>query len=82
MIKLSTLDIGIIVSYVIIVLIFGFLIRRRASSDTNSYFLGGKKIPWWVLGASGMSSNFDITGTMLIVSLFLCPRHKAVLGNR
>lgn len=41
---------------------------RRASQGINEYFLGGKKIPWWILGASGTASNFDMTGTMIIVS--------------
>jgi solute:Na+ symporter, SSS family len=43
--------------------------ERRASAGIDSYFLGGRKIPWWALGASGMASNFDVSGTMINVAL-------------
>ena len=33
----------------------------------NSYFLGGNRIPWWILGISDASGMFDISGTMLLV---------------
>ena len=31
----------------------------------EEYFLGGRSIPWWALAASGMSSNLDVSGTMI-----------------
>ncbi|MEA3499924.1 MAG: sodium:solute symporter, partial [Candidatus Marinimicrobia bacterium] len=34
----------------------------------DSYFLGDRSMPWWALGSSGMSSNLDISGTMIIVA--------------
>ena len=34
----------------------------------ESYFIAGRKLPWWALGISGMASWLDITGTMIIVS--------------
>lgn len=37
----------------------------------EDYFLGGRKIPWWIIGFSGMASNLDVTGTMVITSMFL-----------
>lgn len=33
--------------------------------DTSDFFLGGRTIPWWCLAASGMSSNLDVSGTMI-----------------
>ena len=53
-------------------LIFGAAayLERRAGKDINSYFLANQKMPWWVLGMSGSSTSFDITGTMWIVSVF------------
>ena len=33
----------------------------------DSYFLGGKCLPWYLLGISDASGMFDITGTMLMV---------------
>jgi Na+/proline symporter len=34
----------------------------------QAYFLGGNKMPWYVLGISNASGMFDISGTMLLVS--------------
>ena len=39
--------------------------QKKASKDIDTYFLGNRKLPWWVLGASGMASNTDIAGTMI-----------------
>jgi len=67
-IELAFIDKIIIVAYFVLIVVVGFLMTKIASKGIESYFLGGKKIPWWVLGASGTASNFDITGTMVIVS--------------
>src|SRR5690606_16840575 len=41
---------------------------RRAGRGADDYFLGGRHIPWWALGASGMASNLDVAGTIVIIS--------------
>lgn len=50
-------------------IIIGMWFQRKASQNIDSYFLGDRELPWWALGASGMSSNLDISGTMIIVAL-------------
>ncbi|MBI1292862.1 sodium:solute symporter [bacterium] len=47
----------------------GVWVERKASEGAGSYFLGGNKLPWWALGASGMASNVDISGTTVAVGL-------------
>jgi len=47
----------------------GFWYQARAAKGLDSYFLGGKSIHWLALAISGASSNFDVTGTMWIVTL-------------
>ncbi len=66
--NLSLLDATIIIGYFVVISFVGFYMSRVAAQGLDDYFLGGKKIPWWVLGASGTASNFDMTGTMVIVS--------------
>ena len=44
----------------------GVNVTRRASKSLDSYFLGGKTMPWWLLGISNASAMWDITGTMWI----------------
>jgi len=66
---MSLIDILIIIFYLVIITAIGFYFERRASTGIDSYFLGNRKIPWWALGASGMASNFDVSGTMINVAL-------------
>lgn len=63
------LDYIIVAAYLVGLLGIGFYLARKASSSAEDYFLGGRKMPWWALGASGMSSNLDAAGTMTIVTL-------------
>ena len=67
---MHAIDYLIIIIYLFSLIYLGFYFRRRAGKGINDYFLGGRNIPWWVLGVSGMASNFDMTGTMLIASFF------------
>lgn len=66
---MHAIDLGIIIVYLIAVVVIGFLVSRRAAEDIDSYFLGGNKVPWYLLGISNASSMFDITGTMWLVSI-------------
>ena len=67
--RVSTLDIGITLGYVIITKLFGFWVSKRASKDMQSYFLGGNSIKWYYLGLSNASGMFDISGTMWTVTI-------------
>ena len=62
---MSTVDLIIVIIYLLAIVIVGLLMQKKASKGINSYFLGNRKLPWWVLGASGMASNTDIAGTMI-----------------
>src|ERR1700724_932237 len=48
----------------------GIYHSRRASKSVRSYFLSENRANWWMLAASGAASNFDVAGTMFLVSLF------------
>jgi len=61
----STVDLIIVIVYLLAIVIIGLLVQKKASQGIDSYFLGNRKLPWWVLGASGMASNTDIAGTMI-----------------
>jgi Na+/proline symporter len=61
----STVDLIIVIIYLLAIVIIGLLVQKKASQGIDSYFLGNRKLPWWVLGASGMASNTDIAGTMI-----------------
>lgn len=77
-VDLHFIDLAIIVIYVLITIGVGFWISKRASSSINSYFLGGNKIPWYLLGLSNASGMFDISGTMWLVYLLFIYGLKSV----
>ena len=62
---MSPLDYGIVIVYLSVIVTVGLLLQRRASAGIDSYFLGNRGMPWWALGASGMASNMDVSGTMI-----------------
>ncbi len=63
------LDYLIVTIYLLAIIAFGFILQRKASQGIDAYFLGNRRLPWWALGASGMASNTDIAGTMIITAL-------------
>ncbi|MDX2443084.1 MAG: Na+:solute symporter [Bacteroidales bacterium] len=64
----KTLDIAIIIGYLILTVFLGFWISNKAKKNLDSYFLGGKTLPWYLLGLSNASGQFDISGTMMMVA--------------
>jgi Na+/proline symporter len=65
--SLHAVDATIIVAYVLVIVVAGLVLGRRAGKDLESYFLGGRTLPWYMLGVSNASGMFDISGTMLMV---------------
>lgn len=67
--KLELIDISIIVLYLATMVIIGWVLRKKARQNKESYLMGGKKLPWYMLGMSDASDMFDISGTMWMVAL-------------
>jgi len=67
--RLTWIDISIVVVYLITMIFIGWHYRKKARQDKESYLLGGKSLPWYKLGLSDASDMFDISGTMWMVAL-------------
>ncbi|MBA3484650.1 MAG: Na+:solute symporter [Pirellulales bacterium] len=65
--RLQLLDVCILLGYFAATILIGLWVSRRGSKDLDSYFLGGKSLPWYMLGVSDASGMFDISGTMVMV---------------
>lgn len=76
--QIHYIDLIIIIAYFIVVISLGFWVSKKSVKDINSYFLGGNKLPWWMLGVSNASGMFDITGTMWLVYLLFVYGMKSV----
>lgn len=66
---LKEVDILIILMYLLSTIVIGLILRKRAQRSTDDYLLGGKSIPWYLLGLSNASGMFDISGTIWLVTL-------------
>jgi len=67
--RLNILDYSIILGYLVLVVLIGFFLSRKAGKSLNHYFLGGNQIKWYFLGLSNASGMFDISGVMWSVTL-------------
>ena len=65
---LNSFDIVVIIAYFAVLIGISLYLKKRANASLEDYFLGGRKLPWWALGISGMASWLDMAGTMIIVS--------------
>lgn len=60
--QLSTLDTAIVLAYLAgIFLLAQYVSREKAghSKDAKDYFLAGKALPWWAIGASLIAANIS-----------------------
>jgi solute:Na+ symporter, SSS family len=67
--KLTWLDISIVILYLGSMVVIGWTMRKKARLNKESYLMGGKSLPWYLLGLSDASDMFDISGTMWMVAL-------------
>ncbi|MBC8343070.1 MAG: sodium:solute symporter [Bacteroidetes bacterium] len=65
---LNTVDYIVIITYFCFLVGLGVYLRKKASASLEDYCIGGRSLPWWMLGCSGVASWVDIAGTMIIVS--------------
>lgn len=66
---LHTIDLLIILAYLVTIVVVGLVLRKRAQRSKDDYLMGGKSIPWYLLGLSNASGMFDISGTIWLVTL-------------
>lgn len=64
----SSLDYLLMVVYLAVLVGLGLHFKSKASTSLESYILGGRTIPWWIMGVSGMANMLDLSGTALIIS--------------
>ncbi|MGB2846809.1 MAG: sodium:solute symporter family protein [Saprospiraceae bacterium] len=76
--KISTIDLIIILIYLSSTVVIGLLLRKQASKSKESYMLGGNTLPWYMLGLSNASGMFDISGTVWLVTLLFIYGLKSI----
>ena len=76
--KITAIDFAIIAAYLAFTILIGLVLKKRAQKDKTAYLLGGKKLPWYLLGLSNASGMFDISGTMWLVTLMFVYGLKSI----
>ena len=46
--NLTWLDISILLSYLIAMLVIGWVLRKKARQNKENYLMGGKSLPWYM----------------------------------
>ena len=68
--QLNGVDWTVLAAYGILAVTVGLVFTRRAGSGTQEFFLGGRKLPWWLLGTSMVATTFS-TDTPNLVTDFV-----------
>ncbi|MDH5379481.1 MAG: Na+:solute symporter [Cyclobacteriaceae bacterium] len=66
---LSTLDWVIVAIFFSIVLGIGWVASRTAGKNTSEFFLGGRGMPWWLLGISMVACTFSADTPNLVTGM-------------
>ena len=66
---LNTLDWTIISTFFVIVLSIGWIASKTAGKDTTEFFLGGRGMPWWLLGISMVACTFSSDTPNLVTGM-------------
>lgn len=75
---LSSLDLAIIVLSLVGALGIGFLSSRGSGASSTEFFLSGRNMPWWLLGASMVATTFSADTPNLVTNLV---RQHGIAGN-
>lgn len=57
--QLSIFDFAVFAAYVLTLLGLGFWVGRRGHNSAKGYFLGDRKIPWYVVGTSMVAADIS-----------------------
>ena len=74
----SGLDWAIMAAFFLISLGIGFAASRQASTGFAAFFLGGRRMPWWLLGISMVATTFSTDTPNLVADIV---RSNGVVGN-
>jgi SSS family solute:Na+ symporter len=68
-VQLTALDWSVIVVYAVGAVIIGLYFARRAGRETSEFFVGGRSMPWWLLGTSMVATTFSADTPGLVTNL-------------
>jgi len=76
--RLKLIDFWVILTYLIFVLLVGFLFRKVSGKNKEEYFLAGRNIPWWLAGISIVATTYAADTPLAICGIIAS---KGLSGN-
>lgn len=67
--RLTALDWTVMAVYGAVAVSVGLYFARRAGRETGEFFLGGRSMPWWLLGTSMVATTFSTDTPNLVTDL-------------
>jgi solute:Na+ symporter, SSS family len=67
--KLGPVDWIAIAGYFVFNILIGLYYRRRATASTEDYFIGGRKVNWWLAGTSMVATTFAADTPLAVTGL-------------
>jgi solute:Na+ symporter, SSS family len=75
---LTSIDWLVIVGYLLVNLLIGIYYRRRASGNTEEFFISGRDVSWWLAGTSMVATTFAADTPLLVSGLVA---RQGIAGN-
>src|SRR6478752_4106734 len=75
---LTSTDWLVIVGYLLVNLLIGIYYRRRASGNTEEFFISGRDVSWWLAGTSMVATTFAADTPLLVTGLVA---RQGIAGN-
>lgn len=77
--KLHIVDILIICAYLMVIVAIGLFLKKKAAKNMDSYFLGGKSLPFYMFDARAQVVVYELaadTGNGLFAGrVYLCQNY-------
>jgi solute:Na+ symporter, SSS family len=66
---MTFLDWSFVAGYLLFALGVGVFLSRRASENSEEFFLGGRNLPWWMVGTSMVATTFAADTPLAITEM-------------
>jgi Na+/proline symporter len=76
--QLAGIDWAIMAVFFALSLVIGLWVSRSAGKDYQAFFLGGRDMPWWLLGISMVATTFSTDTPNLVADIV---RSNGAFGN-
>ena len=75
---ITNLDWIIIISFLLLTILIGFIVSKKSGENASEFFLSGRNMPWWLLGLSMVATTFSTDTPNLVTDIV---RNNGVAGN-